>query len=173
LTKILVGVGLTQLGTIGSGLGRLAAAIAPALGGTQRSAVFALSLVITYLATGFLLGYLWTRFYIGVAFQRAEREVQEELQEVRQHISREFERVAQQQREVQSILALAEVPGAIRLSQEELKPLEERLFRQAEQSDTLMERAQGFASEYERARMEHPHGAGRTLLVTRILSEVN
>lgn len=172
LTKILVGVGLTQLGAIGGALGRLSRGLSPALGATDSSATFAMALVISYLSIGFLFGYLWTRFYIGVAFQRAEREVSDELREVRLQIDRRFELVADEQQAVKSVLALADVPGAIGLAHEDLQPLEERLSKQAEGSESLAELLRGYATEYEKVREENPQGSRRTLLMTRILTEV-
>lgn len=74
LTKILVGVGLTQLGAIGRGLGRLAQALAPALGGVASSQPYGLALVVSFLVIGFLTGYLWTRLFLPAVFQRAESE---------------------------------------------------------------------------------------------------
>jgi len=61
LTKILVGVGLTQLSSIPTGLAALGEFLAGGLGNLPGSNVFATSLVVFGLTIGFFLAYLWTR----------------------------------------------------------------------------------------------------------------
>ncbi|MBV2152603.1 hypothetical protein [Kitasatospora sp. SUK 42] len=62
LTKVLLGVGLTQLGSLGERLHDLGTALAPALGGEDGAAVpFAAALVLYFLVFGFLAGWLVTR----------------------------------------------------------------------------------------------------------------
>jgi hypothetical protein len=63
LTKILVGVGLVQIGRAPGALGRLAAHLKPGFGGTDSSAAFALAVMIFFAVVGFLYTYLWTRIY--------------------------------------------------------------------------------------------------------------
>jgi hypothetical protein len=92
LTKILVGVGLTQLGAIGGALGNLSRGLGPSLGGAESSTAFALALVVTFTATGFLVGYLWTRFYLPELLERAESSVQRELSRRVQELGLEFSR---------------------------------------------------------------------------------
>lgn len=70
LTKILVGVGLVQLGSIVDSLGDLADYIAEALGGGPAGAPFALALVMYFTVAGFLVAYLWTRLNLTGAFAR-------------------------------------------------------------------------------------------------------
>ena len=72
LTKILVGVGLTQIATLPSRLDQLATYLASGLGGSPASAVFGVALVTYYLACGFLIGYLWTRLFLASALLRAD-----------------------------------------------------------------------------------------------------
>lgn len=72
LTKILVGVGLTQLTTIPEHLHNIGETIAPALGTAQSAPVMAVSILIFFSATGFLFGYLWTRLYLATAFRQAD-----------------------------------------------------------------------------------------------------
>jgi hypothetical protein len=74
LTKILVGVGLTQLGNIGEAASAWAGFVGPALGGGPAGEVVSLALTGYYLAAGFLLGYVWTRTYLPGVFRWAERE---------------------------------------------------------------------------------------------------
>ena len=61
LTKIVVGVGLTQLYQIPGALGRLGAAIAPGLGGQEGSGAFGVALVLYTFFLAFLIVYMWTR----------------------------------------------------------------------------------------------------------------
>ena len=64
LTKILVGVGLTQIRQIGRQAQNLLDYLAPALGDAPSSRSFALALLLFYLGGGFLLGYLWTSIHL-------------------------------------------------------------------------------------------------------------
>jgi hypothetical protein len=79
LTKILVGVGLTQLHNLSSGLMRAAVFIAQGFGGresqggTQFQVGIALALLIYFPVLGFLSGYLCTRLFLQPAFQRWDR----------------------------------------------------------------------------------------------------
>jgi hypothetical protein len=61
LTKILVGVGLVQLGRVPNGLSHLASAMKPGFGDQASSAGFGLAIVLFYAGTGFMYLYLWTR----------------------------------------------------------------------------------------------------------------
>lgn len=72
LTKILVGVGLTQVRAIGQKFDQLAASVSLALGDTSGNRSFALALIIFPLILGFLFSYLWTRLYLPGAFRNAE-----------------------------------------------------------------------------------------------------
>jgi len=72
LTKILVGVGLTQILQIPGQLQRLTAFLAPALGNQPSSQIFALGLIGYFSIAGFLIGYLTTRLLLGRAFIMAD-----------------------------------------------------------------------------------------------------
>jgi hypothetical protein len=61
LTKILVGVGLVQIGRALPALGKLAEGMKSPLGGQSSSAAFGLALTISYASLGFLFLYLWSR----------------------------------------------------------------------------------------------------------------
>jgi hypothetical protein len=74
LTKILVGVGLIQLGRIGTGLGSLAVALKPAMGNSPSSSAAAMAIMVTFALLGFLLGWLWTRIFLPGAFRAADVE---------------------------------------------------------------------------------------------------
>jgi hypothetical protein len=72
LTKILVGVGLTQILQIPTQLQRLTTFLAPALGDQPSSQIFALGLLGYFSIAGFLIGYLATRLLLGRAFLEAD-----------------------------------------------------------------------------------------------------
>jgi hypothetical protein len=61
LTKILVGVGLVQIGRALPALSKLAENMKAPLGGQPSSGAFGLGLVISYAFLGFLFLYLWSR----------------------------------------------------------------------------------------------------------------
>lgn len=74
LTKILVGVGLTQLSGISQALNQAATAIQDGLGSPPQNYVFSLAILIYFPVCGFLTGYLWTRLNLANALTRAEME---------------------------------------------------------------------------------------------------
>lgn len=72
LTKILVGVGLTELSRLPEFLRTYANFTATGLGDSPTSRVFAVALLIYFMICGFLLTYLWTRRYLARAFQEGD-----------------------------------------------------------------------------------------------------
>lgn len=72
LTKILVGVGLTQLTAIPDKLTQLTRYVAGGLGTIPSSEVFVFTTIIYFVITGFLFGYLWTRLYLAGALRQAD-----------------------------------------------------------------------------------------------------
>ena len=72
LTKILVGVGLTQITSLPGILKKYAVFAAPGLGGFDNSGIFAIGLFIYYVVAGFLSGFLLTRLYIAGAMIKAD-----------------------------------------------------------------------------------------------------
>ena len=61
LTKIIVGVGLVQIGHIIPALSKFAESMKAPLGGLPSSAAFGLGLAISYALLGFLYFYFWSR----------------------------------------------------------------------------------------------------------------
>ena len=61
LTKIIVGVGLTQLTNVPGALGALGAVVGPALGGFTGSETFGVFAFLFFVVGGFFMTYLWTR----------------------------------------------------------------------------------------------------------------
>jgi len=72
LTKMLVGVGLTQLTSIHTNLQKITVYVAAGLGGHPGSSVLALAVILYFTVVGFLIGYLWTRLYLAGAFRFAD-----------------------------------------------------------------------------------------------------
>ncbi|MFE9427842.1 hypothetical protein ACFYNO_33340 [Kitasatospora sp. NPDC006697] len=72
LTKLLLGVGLTQLGSIWRGARELGRALSPALGGQADATPFAVAMVLYFLVLGFLGGWLVTRLMLAGALTRAD-----------------------------------------------------------------------------------------------------
>lgn len=72
LTKILVGVGLTQMAQIPNYLRDGAAYLASALGNKPSSAPLGLWVILYFSACGFLVGYLWTRLFLTRALAEAD-----------------------------------------------------------------------------------------------------
>lgn len=71
LTKILVGVTLTQLPTIGEALGRLIDTLGVALGDQVYSPVFAGAILVYFSVFGFIAGWLLTSLRLPRAIQEA------------------------------------------------------------------------------------------------------
>lgn len=74
LTKILVGVGLTQVHAIYGKTAEVAGFLGLTLsnGSNETGRVFGWSIIIFYSVSGFLLGYLWTRLYLPGALHEAD-----------------------------------------------------------------------------------------------------
>jgi hypothetical protein len=73
LTKILVGVGLTQIPAIREGLGSVSAFAAKGLGSQPHGEVFAFALLSYSAILGFLFGFLWTRLFLAGALRLADQ----------------------------------------------------------------------------------------------------
>jgi hypothetical protein len=71
LTKILVGLGLVQIGKLAHGIGRLSSDIAPALGAGMGGRTLATCILVYSLANGFLIGYLGTRILLSPLLKAA------------------------------------------------------------------------------------------------------
>ncbi|HTZ44693.1 MAG TPA: hypothetical protein VMB79_12600 [Jatrophihabitans sp.] len=72
LTKIIVGVTLTQLVTIKKGAAHLFGAMAPMLGGPPDGSAFAGAIVVYFSVLGFFAGWLYARLRLGVAMSSAD-----------------------------------------------------------------------------------------------------
>ncbi len=81
LTKILVGVGLTQLSGISEGLRAIAEYVAPGLGNFASSLAFGMAILVFFLVCGFLFSFLWTRAFLGPALHEVEQATLRRLSE--------------------------------------------------------------------------------------------
>jgi hypothetical protein len=72
LTKILVGVGLTQLGNIPHKVVAFGVFFSGQLGGGDFGSRFAIAILLYFSLSGFLFGYLWTRLFLGGALVEAD-----------------------------------------------------------------------------------------------------
>ena len=162
LTKILVGVGLVQLGTLTRETGELVDFLAPALGASPSSPAFALALLLLYAISGFLIVYLVTRVYLGRIFARADelmRYVDERIDEVR-----ESQR-AQEERDVE---ALALVNRQLE-PEDAAAPVPQEALGEALAGASPLVRAQVFSRARERRRSDDPRQRARTIDVFRAL----
>lgn len=73
LTKILIGVTLTQLGEIPGMIQRLVDYVRGPFGAAPSSTAFVLSTIVLYSIGGFFVGYLWCRLYLGRALRLADQ----------------------------------------------------------------------------------------------------
>jgi hypothetical protein len=76
LTKILVGVGLVELGTLGGALAKIGDQVAKAVIPTPNgTSVVTQVIIITFATIGFLASFLWTRIYYGGIQARADNDI--------------------------------------------------------------------------------------------------
>jgi hypothetical protein len=84
LTKILVGLGLIQLGEIASGIDGLATSLEPGLGNGSEAHAFAVGLLIYAAIDGFLVSYLWTRIDLSRRLRKAAEDLAQGIREKEQ-----------------------------------------------------------------------------------------
>lgn len=76
LTKILVGVGLVELGTLGGALAKVGDQVAKSVTPTPTGTAVVTEVIIIIFATiGFLASFLWTRIYYGGIQARADSDI--------------------------------------------------------------------------------------------------
>jgi hypothetical protein len=98
LTKILVGVGLTQLTNLPDALRSFSGFIGAAFGEGAGSTVFAGAVSLYFVVCGFLVSYLWTRLTLGHAFSEADLVTRAELEQLKEDNARAL-RLAERQLE--------------------------------------------------------------------------
>jgi hypothetical protein len=93
LTKILVGVGLVELGQIGPGISHLAAGVAPSLGNDETGYPVAITIMVSFTIAGFIGSYLFTRLRLENSFSLATF-VARKVKQVEQ-VKKDFDEEAQ------------------------------------------------------------------------------
>lgn len=73
LTKIIVGVGLTQMYKLPEYLKELASILAPILDGKESSGIYSITIIIYFVISGFMLTYLWTRIELTRLLIKADK----------------------------------------------------------------------------------------------------
>lgn len=96
LTKILVGVGLTQLNSMPSLISQLGTYLSDGAQNENFTPPLAAITSVGFVVIGFILVYLWTRIYLGSQFAQADLEmfgkkIDARLEEFSQEIDREIE----------------------------------------------------------------------------------
>ena len=76
LTKILVGLGLVEIGRLAHGLNGLASSLGQALGNGSGAHTFSIGMLVYSLADGFLVGYLWTRIVLSPILKAAAEDLE-------------------------------------------------------------------------------------------------
>ena len=97
LTKMLVGVGLTQLYVIPGKLQQLIEYLGKGLVDSPYNQAFALAVLMYFLAIGFLFGYLWTRLFFTRALLEADRKALYLMHEKFEQTGKEMEQFKKQQ----------------------------------------------------------------------------
>jgi uncharacterized membrane-anchored protein YhcB (DUF1043 family) len=168
----LVGVSLIQLASIGRALERLSIAVAPSLGGAESSPAFGLGLIVMFGLTGFMVGYLWTRFYIPAAFERAESDVQSELRALREQADQADRKVEELAAHSGAVLesAASEVRQQVRQT---LERLDQQPPEAAAHPASAREQARALAEQYEEVRRAMTSGPARTFEMSRIISRAH
>jgi len=82
LTKILVGVGLTQISAVAPALSKYADYVGAGLGGYAGSEPFSIGLLVFFAIEGFLISFIWTRIYFAGELRRAD-----ELNELEERVN--------------------------------------------------------------------------------------
>src|SRR6266536_4604338 len=133
LTKILVGVGLVQLGTIGSAAGRLIANVSTAFEPAAGAKVIAGSLLVLPSVAGFMIGYIGTRTWLFQLFTVfAPGFTSFVRQEVRQAVApvrAEVQQVQQDQEILRELFTVLDAQLDVREAEQEPSTLKELLAR--------------------------------------------
>ena len=97
LTKILVGVGLTQITAISAWFATVSSVAAAGLGGSDAGRVVASTMIVFFAVCGFLFGFLWTRLHLPRALHDADlgvlaarlRDTADEVKQVKDKLDRQ------------------------------------------------------------------------------------
>lgn len=156
LTKILVGVGLTQVAKVPGILQQTAEFLADGLGGFDSSEVFAVAILIFFSVCGFLIGYLWTRVHLPTTLSIADQ-LQEELR----------------QEKDEKLLAKGETAKLLEdFGEKERKVESEKMIDKDIDKEVAREELGKLADEYMDTRRRMPRSSQRTVATTRIMARI-
>ncbi|MBI3764762.1 MAG: hypothetical protein HY260_23215 [Chloroflexi bacterium] len=112
LTKILVGVGLTQLSGLPGKLQQVASYLGSGLGNSNNSNAFALAILIYFVVCGFLFGFLWTRLFLAGALRQADLTalgaLADQVKQTSQQVEKKLEELGKQSQVDAAALSLAQ-----------------------------------------------------------------
>lgn len=124
LTKILVGVGLTQLIRVPAALQQYSEYIGPALGDFPSSGTFGIAILIFFSVDGFFIGYLWTRRCAAVEFGKGMSElyqITDQVNDIQTQLNKVDERAKNNSEAINLVKkALYSLPGEPLIDQSEL-----------------------------------------------------
>jgi hypothetical protein len=118
LTKILIGVGLTQLVSLPSFLKKFSEFVAPGLGNFENSQIFSISILVYFLTCGFILSYLWTRFN-AAEFLHADLEAIGELKKKVDNLQAGVEATTDLKKNVENLQADMKATGDLKKEQDQ------------------------------------------------------
>ncbi len=149
LTKMLVGVGISQLALAGTTSSELALKLSIALDGSQESGAFALGLVIYHSVTGFLFSYLIARLYLLEVFSDAEETIDKRLLNVESMIKKVPESIEKIERNALEVAETSrkEINQTNTLS-ETLRKMHANLYIPYSGYQTTLELADSYMKEY-------------------------
>jgi len=113
LTKLLVGVGLTQLQKVSPTLRGFGDYVGGVVGLGGAVGLFAQGIVVYFSVLGFLSGYLVTRLFLAGAFSEADRQ----LDALREELKAEKDRTQGAQQSAENLKLLVEAPAATQVDQ--------------------------------------------------------
>ena len=110
LTKILVGVGLTQIGSLPRKIEDTAQYVARGMGGAAADEIFAGGVILYYTIAGFFFGYLWARLFLPRAFRQADdlADLEDRVDETHQGMVDAQQKLEETQARLGEMLAAAE-----------------------------------------------------------------
>jgi hypothetical protein len=76
LTKILIGIGLVQLGVLATRVGDLGRFIGAQMGTRSGGDAIGTAIVVYFVLAGLLLGYLWTALSLGTELEKSRRSLE-------------------------------------------------------------------------------------------------
>jgi hypothetical protein len=103
LTKIIVGVGLTQLYKIPDFLGKIGRDFSPIFGNDAASKAAVISILLYFLAVGFFAVYLWTRLFFVRSLKTLNDQLQKEIQEAHVQIQDAQVQIKQAQTDLEDL----------------------------------------------------------------------